>query len=169
VKLRGNNPRSFYTRNLLENNVSIEDTDASSLNQEKKTLGAQIVENHLANADSKQTVRDTTNEMGKEYLASLEKVIVQHAHLKGIYYITEILKPDSHLPHVIRLYHTARRTRPNPEWGLALYQVNNDNQVITYEWGLPHEVEAANMLTDPHGWDEKLMQDIKDHILGILK
>jgi len=149
--------------------VSLHDNPNGELAQEKKTLGQQILENHTENAGSKQTVGDTTREMGKEYLQSLEKVVQQHAHLDGEYYITEILKPDSHLPNVIRLYHTARRTRPFPEWGLALYKVNNGKQEITYEWGLPHEVEAANMLTDPYGWDQKLIQDIKDHILGILK
>jgi len=147
-----------------------EDTPTLDLGQEKKTLGAEIFEVHNKYAGQKtQTVRETTNEMGKEYLASLDKVLNKHAHYKEPYYIMEILKPDSHLDGVIRLWHIARKTRPTPEWGIAVYKRDNAADTLTYEYGLPHAAEAHRMLEDPYSWDPKVMRDIKDMQLGLLK
>ena len=138
--------------------------------QPKKTLGQEIYEVHNKHAGQKtQTVRETTNEMGKEYMASLRKVLEQNSSVKGDFYIMEIMRPDSHLDGVIRLYHIARRTRPKPEWGTALYKRNNENETLTYEYGLPHVAEAERMLREPYGWDEKVMRDIKDMQAGKLE
>lgn len=140
------------------------------LGQEKKTLGQQVYEVQNKYAGQKtQTVRDTTNEMGKEYMASLRKVLEQNSHVKGEYYIMEIMKPDSYLDGVIRLWHIARRTRPTPEWGIGLFKMNNTTGELKYEYGLPHAAEAHRMLEDPYGWDPKVMKDIKDMIAGTLE
>ena len=139
------------------------------MEQEKKTVGQQVVEVQEKYGGTKtQTARETTNEMSKEYLMSLEKIINDHQNIKEPYFILEILRPDPFLEGVIKLTHVARRTRPKAEWGLALYKVDNAGGELIYEWGLPRAEEAYLMMQDPEGWDAKLIKDIRDHIQGIL-
>lgn len=136
----------------------------------KKTLGQEVYEMQTKYAGQHtQNVRDTTNEMGKEYMASLRKVLEDHAHYTEPYYIMEIMKPDSHLEQVIRLYHIARKTRPKAEWGIALYKRDNAADTLTYEYGLPHPTEALHMMQNPSGWDKKAIQDIVDMVEGRLE
>jgi len=131
----------------------------------KQTLGEGLLDIQQKYAGKKtQTVRETTSEMGKEYVKSLEKVIHDHKNVKELYYIMEILKPDAMLEGVIKLVHVARKTRPNPEWGVALYKVDNKLGDITYEWGLPKAEEAYIMMQNPEGWDSKLIRDIKGYL-----
>lgn len=146
------------------------DPSCLDLGQPKKSLGQEIYEIQNKYAGQKtQTVRETTNEMGKEYMASLRKVLEQNSAVKGEYYIMEIMRPDSYLDGVIRLYHIARRTRPKPEWGIALYRRNNEAETLIYEYGLPHAAEAHRMLEDPYGWDPKVIADIQDMRAGKLE
>jgi hypothetical protein len=135
----------------------------------KKTLGEELLDiQHKYAGKKTQTVRETTSEMGKEYMKSLNKVISDHQKLTEPYYIMEIMKPDSFLEGVIKLVHVARRTRPNPEWGVALYKVDNRKGDLTYEWGLPKAEEAYIMMQSPEGWDSTLIKNIKDFLEGTL-
>lgn len=149
--------------------MTLDDAFLSTFDPTRKTIGAQVFELQNRYAGQKtQTVRETTDAMAKDYLQSLWKVVEDHKTLTEPYYITEILKPDPYLDGVVRLWHTARRTRPLPEWGLALYKVNNSTGEVTYEWGLPHAQEALVMVQNPEGWDAKMMKDIMDFIDGKL-
>ena len=137
--------------------------------EEHRTLGQQVIDVQTKYAGQKtQTVRETTNEMGKEYMASLWKCIELQKNETEDYYVMEILRPDSLLEGVIKLKHIARRSRPNPEWGIALYKVRPSSGTVTYEWGLPNEMEAFVMVQNPEGWDPKLMSDIRDFVQGKL-
>ena len=139
------------------------------MTEARQTLGQQVIDVLTKYAGQKtQTVRETTNEMGKEYMASLEKVIELQKGYNEDYYIMEILRPDHLLHGVMKLKHIARKTRPYPEWGVALYKVRPTSGTITYEWGLPNEAEAFIMVQNPEGWDSKLMSDIRDHVQGRL-
>lgn len=136
----------------------------------KITLGQQVLDNYYKYAGQKtQTVRETTNEMGTAYMDSLWKVIGQHEHLREPYYIMEVLQPETFLEGVIKLKHIARHTRPRPEWGIAIYKVDNQSGVVTYEWGLPRAEEAVIMMSNPGGWDPKVIQDITDFVNGKLE
>ena len=131
----------------------------------KKTFGEELLDiQHKYAGKKTQTVRETTSEMGKEYVKSLEKVIHDHENVQEPYYIMEILKPDAMLEGVIKLVHVARKTRPNPEWGIALFKIDNKKGNLTYEWGLPRAEEALIMMQNPEGWDSKLIKDIKDFL-----
>lgn len=133
------------------------------------TLGQQVLDVNAKYAGQKtQTVRETTNEMGKEYMKSLWKTIEMHNHMSEDYYIMEILRPDHLLEGVMKLKHIARKTRPNPEWGIALYKVHPSSGTVTYEWGLPSKSEAIIMLQNPEGWDGKIIKDMLDHVNGRL-
>lgn len=134
----------------------------------KVNLGQQIIDAQIKHAGETQTVRDTTNEMGKKYMESLWKVVEDHKHLKQDYYIMEIMRPDTFLEGVIKVKHIARRTRPLPEWGIGLYKVHANSGTVTYEWGLPHVEEAIEMLKDPEGWNSKVISDIYDFAKGAL-
>ncbi len=138
-------------------------------NAPRETLGQQVLDVQEKYAGQKtQTVRETTDAMGKEYMKSLWKVVENHPHVKEDYYIMEILRPDTFLEGVMKLKHVARRTRPTPEWGVALYKVHIGSGTLTYEWGLPHVEEAILMLQEPEGWDSKLIKDIVDFSKGLL-
>src|SRR5689334_37502 len=92
----------------------------------KRSLGQQVYDVQTKYAGQKtQTIRETTDEMGKEYMRSLWSVIEKHKHLKGTYYIVEMVSRDAIIPDAVKVVHVARRTRPLPEWGLALYRVDN--------------------------------------------
>lgn len=135
----------------------------------RETLGQQILDNHDKYAGQKtQTVRETTNAMGKDYMRSLWKLIEDHKNMDEPYYIMEIMRPDPILPQTIHVKHIARRTRPRPEWGIALYKVDNKLGECFYEWGLPHAAEALIMVQNPEGWDSKTIKDIKDFVNRIL-
>ena len=137
--------------------------------EKRATLGQQILDVHSKYAGQKtQTVRETTDEMGIEYMRSLWKLIEQHQHLTEPYYIMEIIQPDTFLDGVIKVKHIARQTRPVPEWGIALYRVDNKLGECFYEWGLPHQAEALIMAQNPEGWEKKTMDDIRDFVQGKL-
>lgn len=134
------------------------------------TLGQQVINTyHKYAGQSLQNVRDTTNEMGKVYMDSLWKVVSEHEHVQEPYFIVEILQSDTFLEGVIKLKHIARYTRPRPEWGLALYKADNKNGALTYEWGLPRAEEALIIMSNPPGWDKKMVQDIADFVNGKLE
>ncbi len=133
------------------------------------TLGQQVLDVQTKYAGQKtQTVRETTDEMGKEYMSSLWKTVEMNNKETKDYYIMEILRPDSLLEGVMKLKHIARRTRPNPEWGVALYKVCPSSGSVTYEWGLPSAMEAFVMAQNPEGWDYKIIKDIRDFVQGTL-
>lgn len=139
------------------------------LDQPRDTLGQQVLDAQIKYAGQiTQTVRETTDAMGKEYMKSLWKVVEDHNHVKEDYYIVEIIQPDMFLEGVMKLKHIARRTRPSPEWGVALYKVHTSSGTVTYEWGLPHVEEAILMLQEPEGWDSKLITDIVEFSKGAL-
>lgn len=127
----------------------------------KKTLGQQIYENHIKYAGQfTQTARETTDEMGKEYMKSLEKCLSMNSKIRKPYFIYEILRPHSVFPNVIECKHIARFTEPLPEWGTALYKVDNVSGEWWYLWGLPHEIEAARFMVNPFGFEKKTIDDI---------
>jgi hypothetical protein len=135
----------------------------------KKTFGQQVVENHARNGGRfTQTIRETTSEMAKEYLRSLWKIVEDHQNYKEPYYIMEIIQPDQYLEGVIKMKHIARKTRPLPEWGVALYSVDNQTGILKYEWGLPTVGEAEIVMSNPEGWDAKMVKDIRDFAMGNL-
>jgi len=135
----------------------------------KKTLGQQVMDVHAANGGRfSQTIGETTSEMAKEYLKSLWKIVEDHQHIKEPYYIMEIIQPDQYLEGVIKLKHIARRSRPLPEWGVALFSVDNHTGALKYEWGLPTIGEAEIVMSAPEGWDPKMVKDIRDFVLGNL-
>ena len=139
-------------------------------NQPNPTLGQQLFDYHIKNAgQSTQTIRDTTNEMGKKYMDELIKCAKDNLekHNKD-FYILEVMEHDPFLEGVIKVHFQARWTRPNPEWGMGLYKIHADSGNMTYEWGLPRKHEVDIMIQNPEGWESKTMQDIYDHIDGKL-
>lgn len=129
--------------------------------QEEKTLGQQVLDTQEKYAGQvTQNIRDTTNEMGKEYMKSLWSIIESHAHLTTKYYISEFMKRDTIIPDAIHCKHVARLTMPLPEWGLACYRIDNQVGECFYEWGLPSEAEGEMILMNPLGWDKKTADDV---------
>lgn len=139
-----------------------------SIVAKKRTLGKQLLDVR-SKEQHRQEVRETTNEMSKEYLQSLEKVIDQHEHIPGIYYIMEIMHHDHFLEGVLKLKHIARRSPPRPEWGIGCFKVDNTHGEIYYEWGLPLEQDAFLVLQNKEHFDLKLVEDIEKHLRGELE
>lgn len=138
--------------------------------ENRKTLGQQALEVQNKYAGQKtQTVRETTDEMGKKYMAHLEAHLDAHKHLTKPYYLLEILRPNPILDGCMELHFMPRWTRPKPEWGLALYKIDNQKGEITLEWGLPRAEEAAIMMANADGWHPKLIQDIQEFLSGKLE
>jgi hypothetical protein len=138
--------------------------------QARETLGQQLYDNQIKYAGQiTQTVRETTDEMGKKYMEELIKCASDNLnkHNKD-FYILEIIEHDAILEGVIKVHFQARWTRPNPEWGLSLYKVSAESGDLRYLWGLPRKHEVFIMLQNPEGWETKTMQDISDHMQGKL-
>ena len=136
-----------------------------------KTLGAQMLDMRIKHAGEKtQTIRETTDEMGKKYMEDIVKLAESELqkHSKD-FYILEVLEHDPILEGVIKLRLQARWTRPAPEWGIALYKVHAVSGQMTYEWGLPQKHEAYIMIQNPEGWEQKTMQDIMAFVDGKLE
>jgi hypothetical protein len=136
----------------------------------RETLGQQLFDNQIKNAGQKtQTIRETTDEMGKKYMEEL--LSCAQNNLKKYnkdFYILEIIEHDAILEGVIKVHFQPRWTRPNPEWGLSLYKVEAASGDLRYLWGLPRQHEAFIMVQNPEGWESKTMQDIYDFMHGIL-
>jgi hypothetical protein len=138
--------------------------------QDRETLGQQIYDNQIKYAGQKtQTIRETTDEMGKKYMEELLSCAKSNLakHNKD-FYILEIIEADPILDSVMKVHFQARWTRPNPEWGLSLYKVEADTGELRYLWGLPRQHEAYIMMQNPDGWEGKTIQDIQDFITGML-
>lgn len=139
-----------------------------SIVPKKETLGKQLLDVRSKDFHS-QEVRETTDEMGKEYMDSLYKLIDQHEGLPGIYYIMELMSHDQFLEGVLKVKHIARRTPPRPEWGVSCYKINNTHGEITYEWGLPNQQDAWFVLQNKEHFDPKVVEDIEKHLKGELE
>lgn len=135
----------------------------------RATLGQQLLDKH-ANTTGQGTssVADMGHAMGEKYMESLWKLVNQHKSLEEDYYILEVITHDTFLEGVMKVKHIARRTRPNPEWGLALYKVMPKSGTLLYEWGLPHVEEAIQIMREPEGWDKKVVKDIMAFAKGEL-
>lgn len=133
-----------------------------------ETLGKKLLDVRSKDTPS-QEVRETTNEMGSEYMKSLWSLVDQHEHLPGIYFIMEIMQHDQFLDGVIKIKHIARRTPPKPEWGVACYKVNNTTGELTYEWGLPIQQDAWMVMQNKDLFDSKMVEDIEKHLKGELE
>ncbi len=148
-------------------------TLATDFSTDKKhvNLGQQIIDIQEKYAGQKtQNIRETTDEMGKEYMAQLISCAKTNLekHNKD-FYIVEVLRNDAILESVVKLHLQARWTRPKPEWGMALYRVDAASGNLIYLWGLPQKHEASLMMHNPEGWDQKTMQDIDDYLQGKLE
>ena len=133
------------------------------------TLGQQLLDKHArTSAHDTQSVRDTTDAMGEKYMESLWKLVKMHESLQEDWYITEVIQHDTFLEGVMKVKHIARRTRPRPEWGIALYKVHPNSGTLSYEWGLPHVEEAILIMKEPEGWDRKIVKDIMAFAKGEL-
>jgi len=135
----------------------------------RATLGQQLLDKH-ANTTGQGSfeVGEMGREMGKEYMKSLWKCVKKHENLQEDWYITEIITHDTFLEGVMKVLHIPRRTRPSPEWGLALYKVHPASGQLSYEWGLPHVEEAIQIMKEPEGWDKKIVKDIMTFAKGEL-
>ena len=135
----------------------------------RATLGQQLLDKH-ANSTGQGSIEvaEMGQEMGKEYMKSLWKLVKQHENLDEDWYISEVIQHDTFLEGVMKVKHIARRTRPNPEWGMALYMVHPKSGELSYEWGLPHVEEAIEIMKDPEGWDRKIVKDIMAFAKGEL-
>lgn len=134
---------------------------ADNLQNSRVTLGQQVLDVQTKYAGQKtQTIRETTDEMGKKYMQSLWNIIGEHNHITEDYYISEFMKTDSILPNTIHCKHVARLTMPLPEWGIACFRVSNRESECFYEWGLPSEAEGELIKQNPLGWDVKTVDDV---------
>ena len=109
----------------------------------RATLGQQLLDKH-ANTTGQGTtsVADMGHAMGEKYMESLWKTVKMHENLDEDWYISEVIQHDTFLEGVMKVKHIARRTRPNPEWGL------------------PHVEDAIRIMREPEGWDPKIVKDI---------
>ncbi len=140
-----------------------------SSTEPRVTLGQQVLDIQTKYAGQKtQTIRETTEEMGKNYLKNLWEIVEANKHIKQDWYITEILEVEAILVNTMRIHLHPRLTRPKPEWGLGLYKVHVNSGTVTYEWGLPKKHEALIMMANPEGWDSKSIKDIRDFVEGTL-
>lgn len=127
----------------------------------RATLGQQLLDKHANTAgQGPNTVADMGHAMGEKYMESLWKLVKMHEKLEEDWFISEVIQHDTFLEGVMKVKHIARRTRPNPEWGMALYKVHPKSGTLSYEWGLPHVEEAILIMKEPEGWDKKIVKDI---------
>ncbi len=127
----------------------------------RATLGQQLLDKHANTVgQGSHTVGDMGHAMGEKYMESLWKIVKMHEKLEEDWFISEVIQHDTFLEGVMKVKHIARRTRPHPEWGMALYKVHPKSGTLSYEWGLPHVEEAILIMKEPEGWDKKIVKDI---------
>lgn len=136
---------------------------------EHVTLGQQVIDVQTKYAGQKtQTIRETTEAMGKDYMKYLWDTIKANEKFSDReWYIIEVLRPSALLEGVMELKLHPRFTRPLPEWGIGLWKIQKGG-IPVFEWGLPRVEEALMLASNPEGWDSKYVKDVFDYVQGKL-
>lgn len=109
----------------------------------------------LNQPDYHQSVIDTQQEMQKNYVDNLIQAAERGKKYFGIehdFYVCVQTRRERLLPNVVRCQYYPRRTRPIPQYDLALYHFDPRAEKITFVWCIP---------------DKETVQDINDGKLDV--
>lgn len=104
----------------------------------EKTVGELSLE--LLKNPEEQSVVETQQEMLKNYVDELSDCAKRHESIFGTekpYYLCVQSRRERLLTNVIRNQFYARRTRPIPQYDLALYYYEPKDEKITFIWSIP--------------------------------
>lgn len=105
----------------------------------KETLGAAAMR-VLKDYNPDQTVGETKDSMLSGYYDELIKCAKAGETLHGCdshFYVCVQTKRERHLPNVIRNLFYSRKTRPIPDYDLALYYYEPKDEKLTFVWCIP--------------------------------
>jgi len=114
--------------------------------------------------DNHQTVRDTTNAYGEQYMKKMKKVIEEHSTLTEPYCIEVKSRRDLPTSQALHITFIARRTLPLPQWDHTVYEVDNRSNSVFLCWSLPAEAEAIQITKRPDLFSDKLVQCCHDFL-----
>jgi predicted transcriptional regulator len=117
--------------------------------EERKTVGAHAVE-LMKKVDEKINPIDMQREMLKGYFDELVKCAKRHEDIFGKtepYYICVQTRAERLMVNVKRNMFYARKTRPRPEYDLALYYYDPKTEQLSFVWCIPDR-ETVDMLIE---------------------
>jgi hypothetical protein len=110
--------------------------------------------------DPYQTVKDTVDLMGRDYMERLRKVVLENRDLDE-YVIQVLMRRDLPLRDSLHIRFITRRSLPYPSWDEAVYVVDNKEGTVDLWWSLPAEAEARQIMKRPDLFDDKTYGDVK--------
>lgn len=146
---------------------------AHTCNETKQTVG-QAAYDILSKPQAPQTVKDTEEEMLKNYVDSLIEAAMRGEKLYGqedSFYVCVQTRRERLLSNVIRNQFYPRQTRPTPQYDLALYHYNPKDENLSFVWCIPDK-ETVQTISSP--WyrcpkgEEQLCEFVKSFVSGTL-
>lgn len=105
----------------------------------------------LKNRDEKQSVIETQREMQKNYVNDLIECAKRGENEHGTdfpFYICVQTRRERLFTNVIRNQFYSRKTRPIPQYDLALYWYDPKDERIEFVWCIPDKESVNNILRD---------------------
>lgn len=124
-------------------------TDVVTEESEETTVGAEAVK-LLSNPDEKQLVKDTSNEMIKDYMDNLESCVRRYKDWTDPFYVVVLNRRERLLVNVIRNMFFARKTLPTPEYDQTVYYYDPKTDELRYLWTVPDKETVMDMVLCPN-------------------
>lgn len=115
-------------------------------NKNTKTVGAAAIELQ-SKADGKQSVMDTKDAMLKSYPDALVKCAKSKDWTEPFYVCVQSRR-ERLLNNVIRNQFYARKTRPIPQFDLALYHYDPSTEDLRFVWCIPDKESVINIMVN---------------------
>jgi hypothetical protein len=137
----------------------------------KGVRAGQAVVDILSQEHPDQTVEETIDAFGPDFVDELVKTVENNRHkYKSPFYVFVLTKKEMWACNLVRNFFIARQTAPLPkDMGLeyqnhtkTLYKVNAEKGTIDTEWTVPGYNECISILKTPNSFDPDLIKWIKE-------
>lgn len=139
------------------------------------TLGKQILENYSKKNPEQVETRELGQEVYKNKIRSLIEKTIQEGlkeYRNQKFYIVWYGYKDGMEMNMAHCKIIGRLSRPIPEWRQTVFSYDpraKNEEAFRYEWMLPDEKSAQDMLLNPDGFHPHLIENIKKYRDGSLK
>lgn len=114
------------------------------------------------NIDPALSVGDINSQMLPDFVDDLNESLQSNPFSGSSFYVNIAEKRDAQMPNAFRRKIIRSLYRPFPEFSTTVFHMNPKQQKVSYCWDLPHHTEMINVLSQPHLYDKKYVESIRD-------
>ena len=139
--------------------------DYNRFGKKGKRVGQAVVD-ILSKEQPEQTVEETLDAFGPDFVKELEATIKANAHkYQAPFYVLVLTKKEMWACNVVRNFFIARQTYPRgtdivreyPNYTKTLYKVNSERGNVDIMWCVPGHQECQSVAKNPGAFDQELV------------